>query len=103
MVYCKSGNFRENFIFANSVKRHICDVRNSRLGHDLPISVNVRLISPFREDSIFTKLRISRKKNASENFRIYSYLSYATYIDVDCAQYEIMHAKVGKDCKSSES
>ena len=24
--YCKSGNFRENFIFANSVIRHICDV-----------------------------------------------------------------------------
>ena len=24
-VYCKSGNFRENFIFANSVKRHIFD------------------------------------------------------------------------------
>ena len=27
-VYCKSGNFHENFIFANSVKRHICDVKN---------------------------------------------------------------------------
>ena len=25
--YCKSGNFRENFIFANSVKRHTCDVK----------------------------------------------------------------------------
>ena len=24
--YCKSKNFRESFIFANSVKRHICDV-----------------------------------------------------------------------------
>ena len=24
--YCKSGNFRENFIFANGVKRHICNV-----------------------------------------------------------------------------
>ena len=31
---CKFGNFRENFIFANSVKRHICVVENSRLGHD---------------------------------------------------------------------
>ena len=29
LVYCKFGNFRENFIFANSVKRHICDVKNS--------------------------------------------------------------------------
>ena len=32
--YCKFGNFRENFIFANSDKRHIWDVKNSRLGHD---------------------------------------------------------------------
>ena len=30
--YCKFGNFRENFIFANSVKRHICDVKNCDLG-----------------------------------------------------------------------
>ena len=34
---CKSGNFRENFIFANSVKRHIGDAKNLRLGHDFPI------------------------------------------------------------------
>ena len=38
--YCKCGNFCENFIFANIVKRHICYVKNSRLGHDLPRSVN---------------------------------------------------------------
>ena len=57
-AYCKSGNFRENIIFANSGKRHICDVKNSRLGHGLPISVNDRVIAPIREDSIFTKLRI---------------------------------------------
>ena len=57
-MYCKSGNFRENFIFTNSVKRHICDAKNSRLGHDLPVSVNDRVISPFLEDLIFTKLRI---------------------------------------------
>ena len=50
--------FRKHFIFANSVKRHICDVKNSRLGHDQPVSVNDRLIFPFREDFIFTKLRI---------------------------------------------
>ena len=58
--YCKFGNFRENFIFGNSVKRHICDVNNSRLRHDLhvPISVKDRVISPFREHFIFTKLRI---------------------------------------------
>ena len=52
------GNFCGHFIFANSVKRHICDVKNSRLGHDLPTSVNDRVILPCREDFIFTKLRI---------------------------------------------
>ena len=30
--YCKFGNFRENFIFANNVKRHICDVKNREQG-----------------------------------------------------------------------
>ena len=35
---CKFRNFHENFIFANSVKGHICDIKNSRLEHNLPIS-----------------------------------------------------------------
>ena len=34
----------------NSVKRHICDIKKSRLGYDLPISVKDIVISPFRED-----------------------------------------------------
>ena len=55
------GNFRDNFIFANNEKRHIWDVIKSRLWHDLPISVNDKMISPFREDYIFTKLKPSRK------------------------------------------
>ena len=57
-TYCKFGNFRENVIYANSVKRYICDVKKSGLGQDLPISVNDRVISPFRKGLIFTKLRI---------------------------------------------
>ena len=56
--YCKFGNFRENFIFAKSVKIHICDVRKSRLGHDLHISVNERVIAQNLDDFIFMKLRI---------------------------------------------
>ena len=42
--------FRENFIFANSVvkKEDICDVKNSRVGHDLPRLVYDRVISTFR-------------------------------------------------------
>ena len=47
--YCKFGNFCENFNYANSIKRHICDVKNSRLGHDLPSSVNYRMITLFHE------------------------------------------------------
>ena len=31
-MYCKFGNFCENFIFANSIKRHIWDVKNLEQG-----------------------------------------------------------------------
>ena len=52
-VYCKFGNFREKFTFVNSVKRHICDVKNRDLGmnyrqNDFAIS----------RGFIFMKLRI---------------------------------------------
>ena len=40
VLYCKSGNFRDNFIFTNSVKRHIYDVKSLQLGHDKPIAGN---------------------------------------------------------------
>ena len=56
--YCRFGNFRENFIFANSITRHISDVKNSLQRQDLPKSINDRVILPFREGFIFTKLRI---------------------------------------------
>ena len=26
-IYCKFGNFRENLIFVNSVKKHFCDIK----------------------------------------------------------------------------
>ena len=58
----KFENFREDFTFANSIKRHICDFKNSLLDNDLPISLNDRVISPLREDFIFTKLRICENK-----------------------------------------
>ena len=53
--HCKFRNFGENFILANSVKRHSCDIKNSQLGHDLSTSVNDRVILPFREGFIFAK------------------------------------------------
>ena len=56
--YHENGNFRENFIFANSVKRNVCDVKNLQLEHGLPTSVNGRVIWPFCEGFIFMKLCI---------------------------------------------
>ena len=65
--YCRFGNFRENFVFANSFKRHISDVKDSRLRQDLPISINDRVILPFRVGFIFPKLRIC-EVSLSRNF-----------------------------------
>ena len=51
------------FISANSIKRHISDLKNSRLRQDLPISINDRVILPFREGFIlrsFAKIKSSR-------------------------------------------
>ena len=51
-------------MFANSDKRHICRVDNSRLTHNFLISVNDRMILPFHEGFIFANLRlceVSRK------------------------------------------
>ena len=39
---CRFTHFREVFFFTNSVKRLICHVKNSRLGHDLPATVYKR-------------------------------------------------------------
>ena len=61
--FCKFGNFRKNFIFANSVKRYICN-ENSVLVHDLPTSIEDRVYKPFCQSFSFTKLRsceVSRK------------------------------------------
>ena len=51
-------NFAKIIIFAKSVKSHISNFKNSRLGHDLPISVNDRVTAQNREVFIFMKLRI---------------------------------------------
>ena len=54
--YCKSGNFRENSIFANSVKRHICVVKIGTRAWCTYISKRVILL--FCQDSIFTNFPI---------------------------------------------
>ena len=35
MMYCKSRNFRESFIFAKSVKRHTCDLKPGRVAQSV--------------------------------------------------------------------
>ena len=83
--YCRFGNFCERFIYVNKIKRHISDVRDSRLRQDLPISINDRVILPFHEGFIFTKLRIYAymrsfaKKSPRESFRIYSILVFRVH------------------------
>ena len=64
-----TGTTVNSEIFAKSIKRHICDVQTSQLRHDLPLSVNDRVILLFREGLIFTKLRIcevSRNKTLAK-------------------------------------
>ena len=58
MILLTQNFICENFIFANSVKRRICDVKNSRLRHDLLTSRNDIMVSPLREDLIFTFAKI---------------------------------------------
>ena len=59
--YCRFGNFRKNFIFANSIKRHISNKKNSWLSQNLPISINDRVILPFPEGEVSRKIKSSRK------------------------------------------
>ena len=91
--------FSRDFIFANSIKRHICDVRNSRLGHDIRISVNNRVILPFREGFNFTKLRMrsfAKIKTLAKNseFTVYDNL-------IDCCNDFISSSS--SCCRSSSS
>ena len=46
--YCKFRNFRENFIFAKRVKRHICHGKNLQLLHGLHTSVKVKEVLLFQ-------------------------------------------------------
>ena len=64
------------FIFANSLKRHICDVKSSQLGHDIPISVNNRVILPFSKGFIFMKLHICEVSRNKTLARIIKFTVY---------------------------
>ena len=80
--YCKFGNFRENFIFANSVERHICDVKNSRLKHALNIhvSVNHRVISPFREGLLSRSFAYAKYRENKTLVKISDITVYSAYV-----------------------
>ena len=67
-IYCKFGNFHDNFISGNSFKRHICHVKNLGIWYDLPTSTNKRVIFPFHED--FMKFR--ENKTLARISEIYS-------------------------------
>ena len=54
--YCRFGHFRENFIFANSIKTHISDVKNSRLRQDLSACISIN-----ESDFAIRKGEVSRK------------------------------------------
>ena len=56
-------------LFSRSDKRHVWDIKNLLLRHDLPTSVNHRVILPFREGYISMKLC---KNKTLKNFQIYS-------------------------------
>ena len=87
MPDCKFGYFRENFIFAKNVIIHVCGVKNWGLEHDLPTSVNNRVVSLFRKDLIFTKLRIfayakfRKNKNLAKNSEL-QYFYVAIYLTI---------------------
>ena len=69
----------------HNIKRHICDVRNSRLGHDIPISVNDRVILPFRECFNITKLRKNKTLAKISEFTVYTVASIAISFAMQCS------------------
>ena len=56
-------------IFAISIKRHISDVKNSRLRQGLPISINDRVILQFREGLFSRNFRESKVLAKIPNFQ----------------------------------
>ena len=52
---CKFRHLGYDFIFPNSMKRHICDIRKFEIRHDLPAAVLDRVILSLREGFIFMK------------------------------------------------
>ena len=58
LLFTVNSEIFARLFFANRDKRHSCDVKISRLGHDLPIPSKDRVIVQNRKDFIFTIPRI---------------------------------------------
>ena len=70
-LYTVNSEILARIFLANSALSHICHIENLQLKPDLLKSVNNRVISPFHEDSIFTKFcihEVSRKIEPSRKF-----------------------------------
>ena len=74
--------FAIKFIFAKRIKRHICDVKHSRLGNDLPISVNKEILL-FREGLIFTKLAHAKFRENKTLAKIFELNLHIDTISID--------------------
>ena len=67
-----NSEFFARILFSRIVLKNIYDIKNSCLWHDLPTSVNDRVISSFHEGFIFTAKFHQNIKKKRENFQIYS-------------------------------
>ena len=61
LEYCKFRHFRENFIAANIVEIHNCEVKNSRL--DMTYA---KVMSQFHKSFIIAKLRLRENKTLAK-------------------------------------
>ena len=80
-IHYKFRIFCQNFIFENNVKRHFCNVKNLWHQHDLPKSVNERVILSFCEGFIFINFA-STKIKPSQKFWIIQ-----LYLEITCFKY----------------
>ena len=99
-MYCKSGNFRESFIFVNSDLRHICDDKNSRLEHDLPILVNGRVILPFARILFSWNLAYAKFR---ENKTLAQKISEFTVVSCVIRKWIFTYKSIKKSSKKSPS
>ena len=67
----------------NSAKRHICDIKNSLVGHNLAISINNGVVSPFHKDFIFMKLCINAKfrENTLQIYSSWLHTLFGSYLN----------------------